>query len=172
MKKNKKDYTLLIIICVILLAILGIMFFNDDDKEIIDFNNEPEYKLLNDYSRFFTVDSCVYKYISLLSMDNKDNLLNVIDDEYIENNNLTKNNIYQFIPKLDGIYSFKSKKIYYQKFNDDFIKYYVYGYLIQEEMDEIINKVDYYVIIKMDIKNNLFSVTPYDGNLFKEDKNG
>lgn len=167
--KEKKDYTLLIIICIILLCIVALLFLNKDDEEII-LSKEPKYRLVEDYSRFFTVNSCVFKYITYLNSNKTDDLLKILDEEYIKDNNITNNNVYNFVNKLNGNYSFKSKKIYYEVGNDKLVKYFVYGYLIEEMIDGIGSKQDYYLIVNLDLENQLFSVAPYNGNMFKEVK--
>lgn len=168
--EKKKDYTLLIIICVILLCIVVLLFLNNDSTNSNILNEEPKYKLVEDYSRFFTVNSCVYKYITYLNGNKTDELLKILDEEYIKNNNINSNNVYNFINKLNGNYTFKSKKIYYEVNNEKVIKYFVYGYLIEETIDGLGSKKDYYVIVNLDLENQLFSITPYDGSLFKEVK--
>ncbi len=167
--KEKKDYTLLIIISIILLCIVALLFLNNDDKDVV-LNEKPKYRLVEDYSRFFTVNSCVYKYITYLSGNKTDELIKILDEEYKKNNNIDTNNVYNFVNKLSGNYSFKSKKIYYQVGNEKVIKYFVYGYLIEETIDGIGNRKDYYLIVNLDLENQLFSVTPYDGEMFKEVK--
>lgn len=170
---KKNNYFVLIIICIILLSLVGIMFFNRraNDEMIDDTVKNPDYKLLDDYSRFFTVESCVYKYINLILRDSREDLLKVLDEDYVNKNNINQDNIYNYIEKLDGVYSFKAKKIYYENIDNNFIKYYVYGYLVKETMDEIVDKQDNYYIVSIDKKNSLFSISPYDGSMFKEVNN-
>lgn len=168
--ERKKDYTLLIIICVILLCIVVLLFLNNDSNDNNILSKEPEYKLVEDYSRFFTVNSCVYKYITYLNGNKTDELIKILDEEYVKNNNIKSDNVYNFVSKLNGNYSFKSKKIYYQVGTEKVVKYYVYGYLIEETIDGIGSKQDYYLIVNLDLENQLFSVSPYDGKMFKEVK--
>ena len=166
---KKDNYILLIIIAAILISVLGIMYFGKDDSDT-NSDNEIQYKLLSDYSKFFTVNSCVYKYISYLSSGDTENILNVLDNDYKLKNNINKNNLFNYVKKLDGSYSFKAKKIYYGEISDDYISYLVYGYLIKDSLGNIISKEDYYITVNMDLNNHLFSVAPYDGKIFKEAK--
>lgn len=166
--KHKNNYRMLIIILVLLLIVLGILFFNNE--ETIVEKKEPEIKLLDNYSRFFTINSCVYKYITFISSHKTDDLINVLDDNYSEKHNITKDNVYKYTGELYGNYSFKSKKIYYQEESNKFIKYYVYGYLMKENIDGISNKQDYYLIVYLDLDKQIFSVAPYNGDVFKEVK--
>ena len=167
---KKKDYTLLIIICLILFSIVGLLYFSkSEDEEQIEKN---KYVILNDYSRFFTVNSCVYKYIQYLSNKNYDNLFKVLSKEYINDNNLNESNIYNYLPNLNGNYSFVSKKIYYEKKDDNYFKYYVYGYIEQDLIDSIGNKEYYYFLVDYDQMDNVFSITPINKIVFDEVENG
>ena len=168
--EKKKDYTLLIIICLILFSLVGLLYFNkSEDEEQVE---KTKYVILNDYSRFFTVNSCVYKYIQYLSNKNYDNLFKVLSKEYINDNNINESNIYNYLPNLNGNYSFVSKKIYYEKKDDNYFKYYVYGYIEQDLIDSIGNKEYYYFLVDYDQMDNVFSITPINKIVFDEVENG
>ena len=167
MKKNN----LFLLIVVIILSIILVLLFNINTNNSKSNNdkNHDNYILLKDYSRFFTINSCIYKYISYLSGNNSEDLLSVLDKDYVEKNNIDVNNVYEHLDKLNGNYTFKSKKIYYKKINDNYITYYVYGYLIEDILNKEGEKQEKYYIVNLDIKNQLFSISPYDGSIFKED---
>lgn len=165
--KKKDNSTTLMIISLILLVIVGLLYFLDKDEEVLE-KKETEYKLLNDYSRFFTIDSCVYKYITYVSNSKTEDILKVLDSDYVRDNNINSSNLYNYVGTLEGNYTFKTKKIYYEVLNNNYIRYYVYGYLIQDSLDSIGDKQDYYFIVNLDTKNQLFSISPYDGSIFKE----
>ena len=170
---NKKDnYILLIIVIIILVSLLGIIYFSDKDKTLDDNNSKVIYKLVNDYSRFFTVNSCVYKYISYLSSKNTNSLLKVLDKEYIDSNNINENNIFDVLPNISGNYSFVSKKMYYNQVSDNYYIYYVYGYTEEDITDEIGHKEYYYFKVNFDQKNNTFSIVPIDSTFFEGVQNG
>ena len=84
------------------------MYLKKEDKIQVN-SKEPVYRLVNDYSKFFTINSCVYKYITFLSSNKPDEVLNVLDKDFINQNNITLDNIYNYVSKLDVIYTFKSK---------------------------------------------------------------
>ena len=164
---NKKN-VILGIICVILFVVVGYLFiFDNSEKEEVIEKKESSYVLLKDYSRFFTVNSCIYKYINYLSSKNYDNLFKVLDKDYVTNNSITETNIYNYLPELDGDYSYVSKKMYYKKLNDNIYSYYVYGYLYKDLIDSRGEKVYYSYQVNIDQKNGVFSILPYNGNLFK-----
>ena len=168
MENKKSNYPLLIIISIILLSIIGIMYFEEDNNIAIN-KKESNYSLLKDYSMFYTIDSCVNKYIDLLAKNSVDDILLLLDSNYINDNKITKDNVFKYINKIDGVYSFKTKEIY-NKDNEN--SYYVYGNLIKESINGLGEKIDYYVIINIDKKNRLFSVIPDDGSKFMEVSNG
>jgi len=169
---NNKRYKLLIIL--ILLFLFSIVIynirFNDNKEEIVD--NKNKINLLNDYSRFFTVNSSVYKYITYLQSKNVDSIVKVLDEDYKVKNNINTDNALDYVEKLDGTYSFVSKKIYYEQLDDYNIKYYVYGYLVQDLIDGYGEKQDRYYIVLFDTNKNLFSITPFNELEFKEVTNG
>ena len=169
--ETKNNYPLLIIIVIILVCVVALLFLKEEDEEVI-IKKEPIYNLVDDYSRFFTINSCVYKFINYNTAGKQEEIVNMLDSDYVESNNINKDNVYQFIEKLNGNYTFQASKIYYEKNDETPIKYYVYGYIIEETMDGLGEKEDYYIIVNLDLTNNLFSVSPYDGSLFKEVNNG
>lgn len=173
MEKVNKNRIILFIIF-ILLIFLSFYIYDYFNKEEVEEKKEDsvKYVLLNDYSRFFTVNSCVYKYISYLQNKDTNSLLEILDKDFKTKNSINSNNIYNYLENLEGNYSFTSKKIYYEKINKKYIKYYVYGHLSKDLMDEIGEKEDRYYIVTFDIENYLFSIIPYDGTIFMEDENG
>ena len=96
--------------------------------------------------------------------------MNILDKEYRENNNINSANRFNYITKLDGNYNFSAKKILYEDdgSNSNIKKYYVYGYLIKDTMNKFVEKQEYFLIVKLDLNNNLFSVIPYNGTIFNE----
>lgn len=169
--KKKDNYILLIIIIGILVSVLGLLYLNktesnNDDKE------EIKYYLLNDYSRFFTINSCINKYVTSLQYNKYDNVLKLLDKDYVEKNNISSDNVVDFVDNLDGNYNYITKKVFYTELSEKVINYYVKGYLVSDELDNISNdKIDKYYIVKFDLNNNLFSITPIDGNKYMEVSN-
>lgn len=166
--KKKDNYVILIIIILILISVLGLLYLNKSDNKDIK-EEKVNYYLLNDYSRFFTINSCINKYVSNLNNKNYDNILKILDSDYKNQNNIDINNINNFIDNLDGNYNFVSKKIYYNELSKDIIIYYIKGYLVSDELDVVdSNKLDKYYIVKFDLNNNLFSIIPDNGSKYME----
>jgi len=173
MENVKNDKKIILIIILVLLLFAGMVLYNyinkEESNDLVNYEN-TSYQLLNDYSRFFTVNSCVYKYVQYLQKEDFESLFQVLDKKYVEDNGINQNNIYRFLPNLsNGIYSYVSKKIYYEEIGKNYITYYVNGYVIQDTMDSSSEKQYYSFIVNLDTKNEIFSIAPYTGNIFKEE---
>jgi len=163
-----------LVIIFVLLFIFSLFLYNmrfNNKVDNINYNVN-KIKLLNDYSRFFTVNSCIYKYVNYVQSKNVENILKVLDNDYKMSKNINKNNIFDNIETLNSNYSFVSKKIYYEEIDEYNFKYYVYGYLEEDTIDGYGEKFDRYYIVKFDTKKSVFSITPYSEMEFKEVTNG
>ena len=165
-KGDKKNIIILVIIAIILISgiIVYETFFN---KSTV--NEETEVAILKDNSRFYTVSSCINRYLTYLTNKDINNLFLLVDEEYKKENNIDKNNILEYLPKLNKRYNFKARKMYEQELNDKYTKYYIYGLLIEDlfnEEDSIKNTLDFYTIVTINSKDHTYSITPYDGEMF------
>lgn len=159
---DKKNLFLIVIVVILLLIFLIFkIFFNQSSKK-------SDIIIVNSSSKFYTVSGCVSRYLNYLYTEDVDNLLILLDNQYKKNNKLNRDNIFNKIEKLDGIYSFEAHLMYQESLKSKMTKYYVKGVLVPEEMDSFdsdANKV-FYVIVTLDEKNSTYSITPYDGELF------
>ena len=164
--KNKSniDNIILMIIFVILVGVL-IYIVSTNKKEnnkVVPETTKPYvYETVNDYSDFFTIENCVNKYLSYLSLNDKDSLKKILDQEYLNsiNNNIDNlNNKYigkNISIRLNGMYM-----------HDNI--YYVKG-TVYEELKNKVNKLeDEYLFIKVDKDFKLFSITPIDKTKYNE----
>ena len=164
-ERNKKILAIVLVIAVLFLGIYKLFFEkNMVEEEKID---TKTISVVKDNSRFFTVTSCVSKYINYLSTHDTENLLVLLDNSFKEENSIDSNNLYNYINPITGINTFTGKKMFEQRLSKTAYKYYVYGYIQQELMDTISPKQDYYLIIILDEENMTFSVEPYNGDMFK-----
>jgi len=164
MEKERKLFALLLVVAVLILGIYKLFFEKNDNQEKID---TTTISILNDSNRFFTVSSCVSKYINYLSIKDTNNLLILLSSEYKEKELINEDNLYEKIGNISGTNSFMGKKIFEQRLSKNTYKYYVYGFIQEELMDSISAKKDYYIIVILDEENMTFSIEPYDGKMFK-----
>lgn len=161
-KANIVNKNMVILFVILLIIIVFILHYrlNKDDEGI---------QILKDNSTFFTVSSCVSKYLNTVSSKNTDNLLILLDDKYKKKYNIDADIVYDHTGYLEGIYSFKGKKMYYEKVGKARYKYYVYG-IIKKDMINNLNaeETDYYLIVYLNEKDMTFSIEPYDGAIFND----
>lgn len=164
-----KNLKLVIALIVIMAVLAGInqIFFKDKAKVKEDKVNQDEILLVDDYNRFYTVSSCVSKYLNYLAANNTEKLLVLLSNEYKTENNITESNIYTFIPKITGNRNFSPKKMYQQRLNQTIYKYYVYGTIEKDSLNTSSSKEDYYIIVILDESTMTFAIEPYDGSMFK-----
>lgn len=167
-KTSENKEKIIAIVLVVAVLILGIykLFFekNDTKEEKID---TETISVVEDVNRFFTVSSCVSKYINYLSIKDTDNLLVLLSKQYKEENKINSENLYNFTGTIEGTNTFAGKKMFAQRISKSIYKYYVHGFTQMELMDSVAPKKDFYVIIIIDEENMTFSVEPYNGEMFK-----
>lgn len=163
-EREKKIFALVLVVAVLILGIYKLFIEKNDNEEKID---TTTISILNDSNRFFTVSSCVSKYINYLSIKDTDTLLILLSKEYKEKEEINGDNLYEKIGTINGTNSFMGKKIFEQRLSKAVYKYYVYGFIQEELMDSISTKKDYYLIVILDEENMTFSIEPYDGEMFK-----
>lgn len=164
--KSERNQKIITIILVILVLIIGIynLFIKKDEVEKLD---TETISLVTDVDRFFTVASCVSKYINYLSIDDKSSLYTLLDNNYKKENNITEDNMYNYIIDVNSGVQFQAYKMYSQNITENIVKYYVHGYIEYEQIDVVSAKSDYYVIAILDQETLTFSIVPYDGEIFK-----
>ena len=94
----------------------------------------------------------------------------VIQDE---KNEITQENVLDLFFDVTETSTFVSQKMYYEYINKNTNKYYVQGYIQENQLfdDELLTNQDYetvYFIVYLDSNENIFSIEPYDGKIFKE----
>jgi len=163
-ERNKKILLIVLIIALICLGIYKLFFDKKSSSEEID---TKTISIVSNPNDFYTVSSCVSKYLAYLSSGDNDKLYTLISDEYKKNNLVNKDNIYGFIDNLNGVYSFNPRKMFVQRLGENTYKFYVYGLTTLETINPYSNEKDFYLIVILDRKNSTFAIEPYDGSIFK-----
>lgn len=165
MEKQNKDKMLMIILVILVLALVCVFLLRDKDEKGA-YSNQP--LIVTDNSSFYTVSSCVSKYVGYLYNKDIDNLLILLNQKYIEKNKIDSNNIFEYLGTLNSYQTFKAKKMYVKQVDDHIYKYYVYGILEEEFIDSNAKYVgDLYMIVYLNEDGMTFSVEPYNGEIFK-----
>jgi len=161
--KSKLIAIILVIITLIVVIVSNLTKNNESEKEKIS--------IVTNYSNFYTVNSCLYRLTTYLSLDDSKNVILLLNEQYKKNNRITTDNVMDLFIDVEGDSTFISQKMYYSNINSNITKYYVKGYIEKNQLfdDEVINnlnKTDVYFIVYLDSSNKTFSIEPYDGEIF------
>lgn len=125
---------------------------------------------VKDRNDFFTVQSCINQYIVYLVQNDGESLYNLLDKTYIQEFNITKENVLEHVEDLSGEISFRAKKMYFEQISENVYRYYVKGEIIENDIDIMTSKGEFNITVNMDIDNMLFSIIPYGyGGIFNEE---
>ena len=168
MKEERKKLYLAIILPIITIIIVVVSFTTRQSNDI-----KHDISILKQPSEFFTVNSCLYRTITYVSNKDTDSLLKVLSDTYKKKNKINANNVLKVFPSINGEATFVSKKMYYEKINNKIKKFYVKGIVKKNTIHDFSQvekeENDYiYFIVTMDSKKQVFSIEPYDGEIFMD----
>ena len=164
--KSKLIAIVLVIITVVVVALSTVFNKKDEEYEI-----KPE--VVTNYSNFYTVNSCVYRVATYIASENKNDLMLVLSKDYQRKNKITEDNILELFPKVEQGSTFVSTKMYYENIDSNIKKYYVEGYIEANQLVEMkdsnnLERNEIYFIVYLDTKEQIFSIEPYDGNIFMD----
>lgn len=162
--KNKKSLLIILLFVVAIIVLIVTIFANKDDKRKNDIS------IVYDYGAFYTVNSCLYRFTTYISSNDSKSVLLTLSNNYKKENKITEANVLEHFSDVPSDSTFVSKKMYYEKIDDNITKYYVYGYFGEDILDDYYesNKdlKNVYYIVYLDSSKKIFSVEPYDGKVF------
>lgn len=191
--KKIKILIVVIIILIISIAVLLINIKNTNNNNnneietntelVVENYEENTQEIIEDISRnnFFTVNTCLQNYYSYIQEENKEimdeeakreAIYELLDEYYIESNNITKDNILEKGVKIDYSNAYNSRKMYMKSVSELIDVYYVIGRIIDYTMEEEVR--DVYNIVVLDKANTTFAIIPsqnYTKNEIKEELN-
>lgn len=162
MKKDDiKTFITIIIICTLIVGLVLILNRKSNSEKL---------EVVNDYNSFFTTTNYVNNFLSYSKDSSK--LYDVIYSSYIDDNNITKDNIFDYIKSYQGDVSIKVIAMKYVKVKDNYI-YYVKGKLYQSTFDSVeVIEDNFDVVVLVDIDTSSYSIYPIDDNDYKDIING
>ena len=83
MKRNTNKIFFPLLILIILLIIATFIYNLKKPKQEVTTSNNNNYILLSDYSKFFTVNSCVYRFIVYLQKENYEKVLEILNTNFV-----------------------------------------------------------------------------------------
>lgn len=154
-----------ILIILILYTIIALLFSKSK------FNKE-EIKTVSNYSIFYTLSNSANMYVSYLGLEDKESVYKIVNDEYKTNNDITKENIISKLKTFKTSFpTYRITEMLEEKYSSNIKRYYIKGNIIDTDEDTFSFEDEYYLIMDVDSNNNTYQVTPYDGAIFKGEKN-
>lgn len=168
MKDNSKYIAIGLGFLAIVVLIISLVSGNSDKQK-----DNFETLIVTNASNFYTVNSCLYRTITYLASEDKESLMLLISDDYKKRNKVKEENVLDLFFDVEENSTFVSEKMYYQTITSEITKYYVKGHIETEKiMDDVpLEKKNYesiYFIVYINSFDKLFSIEPYDGEIFIE----
>lgn len=98
---------LAIVVFIIALILRGVIVIpgTKPKEEIV---KEEVYSIERDRNRYYTVSSALTKYYAFINAKSYENVLHILDSKYVEERNITVDNITSFVGKYDKAITFES----------------------------------------------------------------
>lgn len=173
MNKGKKFGVFIVILLIAILCILIIILNNTKNNQLkelqqsttnIEENIKPKQKV-KDVNWFYTVNTCVDRYLTYLSEKNTDSLMKVLDKNYISYEGITEQNLWNKIESPEFLQILSVQAMYEGEMKGNIKTYYVSGTVRDDIMDMQTEEKPFYVTVKLDTVNQTFSIMP-EGYMF------
>lgn len=172
--KNKKLLIAIISLIVLVIIILTIILFSrkkfyeenivDNDGNIV-IEDEPQgdieehaikdrEKVIN-ATYFFSVEECINKYLDAIKMGGAVEVISYLDENYIQQNNLTEENI---LTNIEQGYDFIGTEMYEKRDKT------LYSFIVKGVVDDDIYNQQKFYIVDLDLSNSTFKITPLYNN--------
>lgn len=177
MEKHKKKVLILIGVILAFIALIAILLgiiFKDENKDKPSTNNgstnnniSKTIEELVDDNIFFSLQNVINDYYTMIKNEDTNNLLKILDSDYIKMNNINTNNIYSKLPANLQSTSFVLKSAYYNP-NSSITYYFMNGYftnasiLDDDDFSEYLPSINY--LITVNNKGN-YVIRPLENNI-------
>lgn len=162
-KDNSKILIIVIIILLVITSVIAVLLSlnsssNHPSKEP---NISKEITRLTDVDAFFSVQNTINYFYDLREENKAKELLDLLNEEYVNNYNITENNVLENIALYNESVSFNIEEAYYNA-NSDITYYFIKGYIVGESFaDPATYNDNKYFLITVDMDNN-YVVTPLE----------
>ncbi len=168
MEDKSKLTAIILSLLAIIVVIVSLVTKNINDKDA-----HNDILIVTNASNFYTVNSCLYRTVTYITSKDIKSLMLLLNDDYKEKNGINEDNVLDVFPDINATSTFVSEKMYYSELSDDITKYYVHGYIEENQIydDETLvdmNHNSVYFVVYLNTEENIFSIEPYDGKIFVE----
>lgn len=172
MKKIKT--TIIILLVITLIVFICILILKDkmlQDENIPtlsdrtqDFINEMD--IVSDYDIFFSIEKMIDKYLLKVASEDKEAAYSILDSEYKNKNNITKDNVLEKIPEIVKKSNNLIVRKMYGQTNMENAVYYTYCILEKDKIGD-----ECYFALYKDTKNLTYSIAHIDKETFEREIN-
>ncbi len=160
-----KNIVRIIAVIIVLGVFFAIISIRDALNEPI--SSSASKTLVTNPSRFYTVTSCIDKYLLYLENQNAKNLYTLLNQEYIEKNILNEQNVLEHLKNYgNGLFTINARKMYEKKISETVHQYFVAGYVEQNLFGEIGTSVESYFVVTLYEEELTFSIEPSTKEIF------
>lgn len=159
---NKKTIILGLFFVIILFLLIFFLNITDDNSG----KSSGNINLVNDPSEFYTVSSCLTKFVTYVSSKDNEKIYVMLDSNYVKDNNITIDSVFEFINLYDGEYTQNTIRMYSEDINSYTTRYYVKYVINKSVLDTITEDIIQYAIVVLNERDLSFSIKPYDGEMF------
>lgn len=181
MKKIK--YLILILIIIIILVTVGLFIMLNKNKKVetgpqkVEQIEQKGYASVTEPEKVFNIANDISSYLTTINQNNSSYfrinengqkvqtvenekiqsiVYNILSEEYINQNNITKENVLQNVPKIETSTLFVPTQMEMQK--KDKIETYLVKGIVEDIQYKYIGEI--YVIVNYDTENNTYSIEP------------
>lgn len=122
------------------------------------------YQTVKDQNRYYTVNGAITKYYAFLNDKNFESILHILDEKYVKEKGITKENIKNFLTSKDTAISYQPKIMCSKEISSGLTSYLINGKEITMNTNEYIEEKYYEVIL--DGNHFTFSLKEIDQSVF------
>ena len=165
MKKVEKIELSIVIIFIIIL-VSTFIYTKMIEKKTEDQQINTSVTALADVNRFFTIDSAISKYFSYVTSKNSESILKILSADYVSRNNITNDNIYNFVGNYDTNISSSLEEAYQFSSYNNIYKYYVKVVLRLETLYDSTFQEYVYYIVTINENELTFAIEPISETMY------
>lgn len=159
MKFHKENIKTIIVIFSICGIIAGLVLFLNRKT------NYENLQYVDDYNEFFSISNCVNKYINYLSNKDNDAVYSLLDEKYLEETIITKDNLFDKIENYSSDLSINIIEMKYAEIKKNKV-FYIKGELIKNSYDSRKNTGEIFEsLLLLDTNNQSYSIYPLNNDL-------
>ena len=164
MSKENKIKLLIIGVVMIFLLILILIFADKNKASNTNRSSLENFEVVSEYNLYFFVSNNINNYIQEVS---KENVYDLLYNKYIENNNITKENVFSYSLYNNVQNTYRINEIYNYEINSLGMVYYIVGDIYDNYTQDLVKKNCEYIVY-FDYQHLTYAVEPVEK--FDEEK--